>query len=1515
MFGYAAGIATLWYMSCLCSACNCGGGLTLLLYLVNTYMTDGPAVTSPAKRAGLLVPCFLFNTTLLLWLLSPNARTEQAGSVLFERWALAASLNSRGRERWPSWLLRALHAGFVASATWCLLLWQWGALLLFTQSLVVAMLLLLRYATPRTVLEVHRSYLLAILFSAMLRLGDPVALGPLLAPWAVAVCSLSMAMLYGGPWICARLLPHYRNPPCVTLPHTQQRDTPQDGTDRGSQEAEMSSQRDMPLVETEAQNYPPSAARQLLAAISVLAGTCWCSCVILRLVLPPRHAQGVVHSWEVFRGKVGPSQEAEWDATVALMDPGLQGLSQRRLAGLCQTLLLPLVAAAAWLVIVSMIRDWLYGKEELDLQQQLAVQSALTPLPPSQSPLSQTKRETGKSLDSLFVPPEGVGSSLEVPGWLFVHPDGAVVFLVLQTLFLAGLAWVANVFICVFVPLACVCVALLLHPRALEAVHLLTCGGLELFVPWPRPGVCRSDVFSLEAFYQRSAWRVGAMAHINSATASPLSASFSAVASSSPHSSVGSSTAPSAPSTTFPSPSFASSSPVAALGPPFPGSQSTGWEQVPALFVSGLLFGLVIGMTYATRHRDIAALWSLHIVLPEHEEVGFYADTVSWLEKNVRPSEVVAANPSLAGGLLLATNLSLVTHVQYHGPGSQANRVRLRHLLAVYGQGSLAELNGHLQALQADWLVTANQACLADTLGQLQPKKQGRSDQLGSLQRFLDVSHGSNLATEAAKRFFVQRPVGPISVEAGRYKPPTKQEEDQQEELEQDEKKEAKREEQEEEEDEEDEEIEEQDEEQKVETKEEKDEDQMTDEGGMSSQPQKSEREQVLPDEMTEPSSSSQTQNITSKNKHKGEKPNSTATEFSNASNANFSAGSPRPIPGPALSAAFIRDGNLPDGLTIVIPRQKTADVVNTLHKTWVLQNDGLVPWPEQTRVVFMRGDRIFLPKKQLLPCGQVATVEGPSIGVPLFSGQSVTVSFPLLMPSVQALITRTALEHKSKGSTGEMENGWSGSQGGIKRVLSYFQLMDASDRTFGPTLWLELTLTKAETHLSDEREAVQLTDLLAEQEEERRAKEAKQGKAKKTKKKKKNKKRKKKKEGQNGTLEMGASYNFSESFSTAFVNNSEALTPVPNATSTGLANLADCAISGIDGETGIISAAANGLASEGKQSLGSQTDQFGVGELEQWTRVEELEGKQNGAVFRERSQGLREFSFSCSSLSADLSLPADWHALLAVPSDLPSQTLLQQPSPSPAPRPELKTRQASRVGSHEAVEGPLCLRLHAMQQQDLELVYFNQAYSVHRVRTMQRQMSSLPPWQRYELHALKADPNWATNVCAYATYLDSYIGGRAAKLRAVEVWRWLLAASDAGLVVLPADCYFNFALIVDMDYGKFCLAEQLYQKAIALSPNNYRFLASLGTFYMEALHDYPRAESFFKQSLQLQPSNTWVACSYAKWHWDYGNVTGASTWVVSAAVVQSDCTRQMLEVLARYNKKHGLAPLVIGKP
>jgi len=89
------------------------------------------------------------------------------------------------------------------------------------------------------------------------------------------------------------------------------------------------------------------------------------------------------------------------------------------------------------------------------------------------------------------------------------------------------------------------------------------------------------------------------------------------------------------------------------------------------------------------------------------------------------------------------------------------------------------------------------------------------------------------------------------------------------------------------------------------------------------------------------------------------------------------------------------------------------------LVKTWSVQNNGSEAWPEQSKLIFLRGDRELLGETEefTVVCAK--------------PGQTVEVSVPITTPTKAGNYT------------------------------AYFQLADADRKVFGPRLWLEVTVTR----------------------------------------------------------------------------------------------------------------------------------------------------------------------------------------------------------------------------------------------------------------------------------------------------------------------------------------------------------------------------------------------------------------------------------------------------------------------
>jgi len=95
------------------------------------------------------------------------------------------------------------------------------------------------------------------------------------------------------------------------------------------------------------------------------------------------------------------------------------------------------------------------------------------------------------------------------------------------------------------------------------------------------------------------------------------------------------------------------------------------------------------------------------------------------------------------------------------------------------------------------------------------------------------------------------------------------------------------------------------------------------------------------------------------------------------------------------------------------------------LIKTWSVQNNGSVAWPEASKLIFLRGDRELLGETE-----EFSVVAAKA-------GETVEVSVPITTPTKPG------------------------------NYSAYFQLADADRNVFGPRLWLEVQATRDE---EDER-------------------------------------------------------------------------------------------------------------------------------------------------------------------------------------------------------------------------------------------------------------------------------------------------------------------------------------------------------------------------------------------------------------------------------------------------------------
>lgn len=94
---------------------------------------------------------------------------------------------------------------------------------------------------------------------------------------------------------------------------------------------------------------------------------------------------------------------------------------------------------------------------------------------------------------------------------------------------------------------------------------------------------------------------------------------------------------------------------------------------------------------------------------------------------------------------------------------------------------------------------------------------------------------------------------------------------------------------------------------------------------------------------------------------------------------------------------------------------------VSTHVKSWRVQNDGAVAWPEACKLIFVRGDRELLG-------GDLEEFAVPTAGV----GQEVEVSLMITAPA----------------KTG--------------KYAAFFRITDANRTPFGPRLWVQITVAEA---------------------------------------------------------------------------------------------------------------------------------------------------------------------------------------------------------------------------------------------------------------------------------------------------------------------------------------------------------------------------------------------------------------------------------------------------------------------
>jgi hypothetical protein len=107
------------------------------------------------------------------------------------------------------------------------------------------------------------------------------------------------------------------------------------------------------------------------------------------------------------------------------------------------------------------------------------------------------------------------------------------------------------------------------------------------------------------------------------------------------------------------------------------------------------------------------------------------------------------------------------------------------------------------------------------------------------------------------------------------------------------------------------------------------------------------------------------------------------------------------------LRASFVADNNIPDGQ--IFP--PGAEFV----KSWRMRNDGPGPWPADTELVFVAGDKLMIDKSERFKVGSVA------------SGDEVHVW------------------------TGEMK-----APDVPGKYISYWRLCDNKGRRFGHSIWIE---------------------------------------------------------------------------------------------------------------------------------------------------------------------------------------------------------------------------------------------------------------------------------------------------------------------------------------------------------------------------------------------------------------------------------------------------------------------------
>jgi hypothetical protein len=107
------------------------------------------------------------------------------------------------------------------------------------------------------------------------------------------------------------------------------------------------------------------------------------------------------------------------------------------------------------------------------------------------------------------------------------------------------------------------------------------------------------------------------------------------------------------------------------------------------------------------------------------------------------------------------------------------------------------------------------------------------------------------------------------------------------------------------------------------------------------------------------------------------------------------------------LRASFVADNNIPDGQ--IFP--PGAEFV----KSWRMRNDGPGPWPADTELVFVAGDKLMIDKSERFKVGSVP----PGEEVHVWTGEMKAPDVP-------------------------------------GKYISYWRLCDNKGRRFGHSIWIE---------------------------------------------------------------------------------------------------------------------------------------------------------------------------------------------------------------------------------------------------------------------------------------------------------------------------------------------------------------------------------------------------------------------------------------------------------------------------